>query len=416
MLITGAYAMVVGARMGPFFTATDTGWYIRLASGDIHGVMQPFASRQLGPAVARFLVWGLHWPLQRAFLLQGTVSLAVLLAVILLLMMRTATPRWMLAAVAVVPFWPQLYYGLVLPDLWYAALVAVFLVLLARRHFLTAACMMFPLMLSRESTSLLLVCFLIAGWRPLRWRGRLLAVGAALGGMMIVQHLTAHNPGNKEHLPEFVYMLSKVPWNFVRNITGIEPWSNVYPQLCSVPVWQHSLQWGPVHAIGVCGISDWLPVVTVYEIVSVFGLLPLLAAFLWWRSRHDKGRSLLLNFCLLYGGITVLLSPVLGAGVGRLLGYGWPFCLVALPLLFDELRERYAEALRSKGTVASLGLLGLHLPACALAAATPSLPIAAFGAGLWVGGFLLLRWWFGPTVEGAGKRLQNNPQGTYGEA
>ena len=408
-VITGAYAFAAGLWGRSFLTMTDVGWYIRLASGDIHRVMQPFASRQLGPAVVRFLSWALHWPVERAFVLEGTISMIVLVAVVYLLMMRTTAPRWILAAVAVVPFWPQLYFGLGLPDLWYAAMIAIFLMLLAQRHFLAAAFMMLPLMLSRESTSLVLVCFLIAGWRPLGWRGRLLALGSALAGTVFIQHLTAHNPGNREHLPQSVYMLSKIPWNFMRNVLGIIPWSNVYPQLCRAPVWQHSLELGPIHAIGVCGISENQSIMALFELTTVFGLLPLLTIFLWWRSRRQKGRSLLLNFCLLYGGVSVLLSPLLGAGVGRLLGYSWPFCLVALPLLFDDLRQRYAAALGSKGMVAGLGFLSLHGLACALSAALPTLTPAGVGVGLWVAGYLLLRWWFGTAEESPEKRLPGNP-------
>ena len=408
-VITGAYAYAAGLWGRSFLIMPDVGWYMRMASGDIYRVMQPFASRQLGPAVVRFLSWVLHWPVERAFLLEGTISMILLVAVVYLLMVRTTAPRWILAAVAVVPFWPQLYFGLGLPDLWYAAMIAIFLMLLAQRHFLAAACMMLPLMLSRESTSLVLVCFLIAGWRPLRWPGRLLALGSAMAGTVFIQHLTAHNPGNREHLPQSVYMLSKIPWNFMRNVLGVTPWSNVYPQLCRVPVWQHSLELGPVHAIGVCGVSGKQSTMAVFELTTVFGLLPLLTIFLWWRSRRQRGRSLLLNFCLLYGGISVLLSPLLGAGVGRLLGYSWPFCLVALPLLFDDIRQRYAVALDSKGVVAGLGFLCLHGLACALSVATATLLPAGVGVGLWVAGYLLLRWWFGAAAEDAEKRLPGNP-------
>jgi len=416
VLITGTYAIASGMRLGSFFHMSDIVWYIHLASGKTDNVMQPFASRQLGPAVVRLLAWMLHWTVQSAFVLQGTASLIVMLGVVYFLMVRTSAPGWILAAVAVVPFWPQLYYGLVLPDIWYAALISIFLLLLARRHFLAAACMMFPLMVSRESTSLVLVCFLLAGWRPLRWSGRLLALGSALAGTVLVQHLTAHNPGNKEHLPESIYLFSKVPWNFLRNVAGVDPWSNVYPELCRVPVWQHSVKLGPIHAIGVCGYPNGLPVMALLQMASVFGLLPLLGGFLWWRSRRQRERSLLLNFCLLYGGVSLVLAPLLGVAISRLFGYGWPFCLIALPLLFDDVRRRYGAALTARSGAAGVGFLGLHVAACALTIEAPTMWAVAAGVGLWVGGYGVLRWWFGATAEGAGKRLQGNPAGAVAEA
>ena len=410
IVVTAAYAIVGARYFGSIFSMSDVGWYLRMAAGDSHSVMQPFASRQLGPAVVRVLARLLHWPVQSAFLLQGVVSLIVVLATVYALIVRSAAPRWVLVAVALVPFWPQLFVGLVLPDLWYAAMVSIFLLLLWRKHFLIAACMMFPLMVSRESTSLLLVCLLIAGWRPLRWPGRLLALGTALAGTLLVQHLTAHNPGNFERLPESVYILSKVPWNFLRNILGIVPWSNVNTFMCPVPIWQHSLHLGSIHAVGVCGFSISQPAAVLDAALTTFGLLPLLGAFLWWRTRSHKGRSVFLRFCLLYGGISLLLAPMLGAWASRLFGYGWPFCLIAVPLLFNDLGELYGEALASKRAVAGLGFLGLHLVACRLDFENLDLPMIAFILGLYLAGFGLLRWWLGPPVRDVGNRFQSNPR------
>lgn len=410
VLITGALAIVVGMKLGKSFRISDVGWYLRLSFGDPgHKVAQPFASRQLGPAVVRLFAWMLHLPQQKVFVAQGVISLALTLAVVYGLALRTTAPRWMLLAMATVPFWPQLYMGLALPDLWYAALLSVFLLLLWRKHFLWASLMMFPLMVSRESTSLTLACFLIAGWRDLRWRGRLLAFGSALAGTVLVQRLTAQSPGNREHLPESIYMLTKAPWNFVRNFLGLEPWSDVLP-LCPVPTWQHSLHVGPVHAIGICKFSANLPATSVWAALSTFGLLPLLTVFFWWRTRKVKNRGLLLRFSLLYGAACLVMAPLLGVWMSRLFGYGWPFCLVALPMLFDDVRTRDAAVLKSKRSVAVLGLLALHLAACQIAFEAAAVEWSVLLVGLYIAGYALLRWWFGPPVPDAGKRLHSNPQ------
>ena len=418
--ITAAYAIAAARFEGSIFGMSDVGWYLRMASGDTHSIMQPFASRQLGPAVVRLIAGLLHWTVQQAFLLQGAVALLVTLAVVFALMMQSAAPRWMLAAVAVVPFWPQLYVGLVLPDLWYAALLSVFLLLLARRRFLAAACMMFPLMISRESTSLTLVCLLIAGWRPLRWPGRLLALGSGLAGTLLVQRLTAHNPGNIERLPQSMYLLAKAPWNLLRNVLGISPWSNVDGYLCRVPMWQHNFHLGPLHAVGVCGFSLEQPRDSLGAALTTFGLLPLLAVFLWTRSRRagvrDTGnsgaedRSLLIRFCLIYGGVSLLLAPMLGAWATRLFGYSWPLSLVAVPLLFRGLGEAYGEALAVKKAAAAMVFLGLHLITCVLGFQGVTYTVAGVAVVLYFLGFAVLRWWFGPPARRDGKRLQRNPQ------
>ena len=411
VLITGAFAILIGIRLGDSFKISDVGWYLQLSYGDQgHKVVQPFASRQLGPAVVRLFAWMLRWPQPRVFVVQGVVSLAVTLATVYVLALRTAMHRWMLAAMALVPFRPELYLGLAMPDLWYAAMLSVFLLLLWRKHFLIAAFMMFPLMVSRESTSLTLVCFLVAGWRDLRWRGRLLAFVSALAGTMLVQRLTALDPGNREHLPESLYLLSKAPWNFMRNIMGVEPWSNVFPQLCRVPMWQYSLHAGPVQAIGICRFWILLPMTALAAGLSTFGLLPLLTAFLWRRTKMVQERSTLLRFALIYGAACLLMAPLLGVWMPHLFGYGWPFGLVALPLLFEDVKALYPEALTSKRAVAGVGFLALHLVACGLAFLWASVVVDSTLVGLYLAGFALLRWWFGSPVPGVGKRLHSNPQ------
>jgi hypothetical protein len=411
LLVTGAFAIVIGMKLGNSFRLSDVGWYLRLSYGDPgHKVMQPFASRQLGPAMVRLFAWILHWPQAKVFVWQGMISLLVTLIVMYGLALRTFMPRWMLTAMALVPFWPQLYLGLVLPDLWYTALLSVLLVLLLRKHFLLAALIMFPLMVSRESTSLTLVCFLIAGWHHLRWRDRLLAIGSALAGSLLVQRLTALSPGNREHLPESVYILSKAPWNFTRNILGIQPWSNVYPQLCRVPVWQHSLQAGPVHAIGVCGFNILLPCTVLATALSTFGLLPLLTAFFWWRTRHTGDRSFLQSFCLVYGAACFIIAPLLGVSMAHLFGYSWTFSLVALPMLFGDMATRYPSLLTSKRAASGLGILGMHLAACGLAFAGPSALVDVALIAIYLFGFSLLRWWFSPAVQEDFNPLQDNPQ------
>jgi hypothetical protein len=385
-------------------------------------VTQPFASRQLGPAVVRLLAALLHWPIKRTFVLQGILSLLFTLTTIYALVLKSSAPRWIIAAIAFVPFWPQLFVGLALPDLWYAAVLCIFLLLLARNELLAAACMMFPLMVSRESTSLTLVCFLIAAWKPLRWPGRLLAFAAAAAGSLVVGHITAHNPGNVEHLPQSIYMLGKVPWNFGRNILGLELTSNVF-QRCIPPAWQMNFHFGPIRTIGVCGFLPQQPIDGFAAATTTFGLLPLLAAFLWWRSRKSRSaaapvppRAVMLRFCLIYGTTSLLISPLLGAWPTRLFGYGWPLCLIAAPLLFGEVSSLYAAALTGKRAWAGLAFLTLHLAACAVGMLIYTVTAVYAGIALYLAGFALLRWWFGPGLKAPKNRDPNPPDRVSTEA
>jgi hypothetical protein len=229
------YAMFSVAHLESVYVAGDARFYLGIATGDYSQVMQPFASRQLGALLVTGLMHLLHCSVERGFAYEGTASIVVMLVVVYYLVLKTAAPRWMLFAIAFVPFWSFLLQDLVLPDLWYSALLAVMLLMLDGEHLLAAAIMMFPLMLSRESTSLTLVCFLIAAWTRLSWRDRAVAVISTVVGSVVVKHLAARAQPNSEHLPESIYMLAKVPWNFMNNILGLAPWSNVNTQFAASP-------------------------------------------------------------------------------------------------------------------------------------------------------------------------------------
>jgi hypothetical protein len=366
--------------------------YTAIARGDSAHVMQPFVSRQLGAIVAGAAAHLLHWSVEQAFFLQAVTALVFTLAILLAIAIKTLAPRWMLLAIVVVPFWvPQVQF-FTLPDAWYTALLAVLLVLLLLDRLGAAALMMFPLMLSRESTSLTLVCFLIAAWGRLRWRDRLAAVGASVAGSWIVGRLTAGSLANQEHIPQAIYLLMKAPWNFLRNIAGVQPWSNVNTELCAVPRYSVPLHVGTMTAIGTCGFSALGLKMWVVAIFLNFGLLPVLVAVLWWRHRHWPARSVLLRFVLLYGAVSFALAPMLGTWMIHLLGYGWPLFFVALPLLLDEFP---GLPLRGVRAWAGLGFFALHVVACETAR---WFLLEWYGPGqlvLWAGGWWLARLWVG---------------------
>ena len=386
-----ALAIAIAMRLQPFFGIADASEYLELASGNVRGVMQPFASRPLGALLAHALAGLLHTTIYVGYYAEAAIALLVLLAAVCWLMLGSAAPRWMLFGVMVVPTWVTLVQNLVFPDLFYAALLAVVLVLLAREHFFAAALMMFPLMLTRESTSLTLLCFLLAAWASLRWRDRVAAMLAAAAGSVVVSRFSAAAQPNVEHLPEAVYILAKIPWNFLRNVLGVLPWSDANSELCAVPVWSFPFHLGPVHALGVCGVSIQQQLVALDVTLGNFGLLPLLVLWIWWHGRRTaRPRSVLLRFTLLYGTVSFLLAPMLGAGFLHLVGYAWPLFLVALPQLFAPFRE-----LRGTGrqSWAAAVFFAVHLAVCAAAYWSALLPGIGLQLALWAAGFLLLRMW-----------------------
>jgi hypothetical protein len=394
------YAMYGISHSESVYIAGDARFYIAMATGDYSQVMQPFASRQLGALVVAGLMRLLHCTVETGFLLEGTASIAFTLVAIYYLALKTAAPRWFLFAMAFVPFWSFLLQDLVLPDLWYSALLALLLLMLQEEHMLAAAGMMFPLMLSRESTSLTLVCFLIAAWKRLRWTDRAVAVISALAGSVVVKHLATRAQPNSEHLPESIYMLAKVPWNFMNNVFGLVPWSNINTQFCAVPRWAFHVHLGAVHAIGICGFSviGWADISE--AVLSEFGLLPLLLGFLWWRGRKLNTPSVLLRFTLFYGAASLFLAPVLGTWFARLIGYAWPIFFVALPMLFDRIPHKPTTLGRE---CAGLGFFAAHMLLFSVAYRWFWITQLEVNLIIWTIGYFLLRYWLGKENRPSGR-------------
>jgi hypothetical protein len=386
-----AVGIGIGTHRQPFFLIADADKYLRLAAMGAVGVMQPFTSRQLAVLLARWIAKALGAPVEMGFLVEGFAGVAGTMLMSYWLLARTASPRWMLLAVAVLPAWVTQVQNLAYPDVLYATLLAAVFVLLAKERVFAAALMMFPLMLTRESTSLTLVCFLVAGWGMTRWRDRVAAVVATLVGSAVVGHLAKGSLPNAEGLPPAIYMFAKVPWNFLRNVVGILPWSNANTDLCQVPVWSFPFHYHRVQALGVCGFDTMQQLVELQVTLTNFGLLPLLVAVLWWRHRRWAGRSFLLRFSLLYGGASFVLSPLIGAGFVHLVGYAWPLFVVALPLLWQEFTSQPPVGRRA---MAAVGFCVVHVAVCAVSYWPPLLAGIWVELGLWVVAVGLLQvWW-----------------------
>jgi hypothetical protein len=398
-VLVGVGASLAIAPVRSVFDSPDSSHYLTIAAGHTEQVMQPFASRQLGARVAAALSGSRGGTLHTGFWIEAMLSLIIAMGATCWLAVRTAAPRWMLLALMLMPSWPRLVEYLALPDLWYAALLAVLLLLLAYERFMLSALMMFLLMLSRESTSLTLVCLLVACWplweKTKRWLYALAAIVSAAAGSFLIARLAADSRSNREHLPQALYLFAKLPWNFARNVLGVQPWSDANSDLCKVPVWSMPFHLGPVHSLGICGFSIGQQMWFIEGVLTNFGLLPLMAAVLWWRHRRREGRGVLLRFALIYGGVCFVLTPVLGAGMVHLLQYAWPLFLIAPPLLMNEFPMSQARGNRLAGA----GFLAVHLVLPAILLWPYFWSRLAMGLALWGIGWVCLQQWIPDIAE-----------------
>lgn len=376
-------AVWLACRMGTMFIQADAPYYLGMAAGK--PAMMPFASRQLGPLLARALDHLLHVGVREGFVVPGVISVLVLIVTTAWLLVRSGAPRWTLYLLGGLMFWGFEFHALVMPDLLYAALLCVFLLLLREKQTMAACLMMFPLMLSRESTLLTLVCFLVAGWRRLKLREVVAALASAGAAMVVVKRLTMDALPNLEHISPTLYLVAKMPWNFMRNVLGIRMWANLYPA-CPVPIWQSAVHFGPLKAVGICGYFPAAQAETFGLAMATFGLLPILA----WVLRKQMVKSwsagdLMLRFALVYGVLSYLMSPLLGESMLRLYAFGWPLFLIALPVLLGVSRANFTSAW------AAVAFVALHLfVTWSLAWAFPS-PMFEVTAVGWILGAILLR-------------------------
>ena len=399
-----AVAVLTSIHIGYLFRQADIPQYLALANGQ--PAMMPFASRQLGPLIVRALVSLLHVSVDTAFVIEGTVSMLIFFSTVLWYLLRSATPRFMIGAIVGLLFWTWQYSSLVLPDLLYAALLCIFIILLDRRRFYLAALMMLPLAVSRESTLLTLACFLVAGWRRLRIPHALTAVLATAAGIAVVRRLTATALPNNEHISPYLYLFAKMPWAFLKNFLGIYPWSNVYPE-CDVPVWQMPLHLGPIRAIGSCGFILNPVEQLVFFLLASFGLFPLLLLAIRKSVPHaaafPERNTVFFRFCLVYGTVSFALAGVLGESFQRLFAYSWPLFLVALPILLTAANVTF----RTNRAAILFLILHLVLSWSALYRFEPTLiPEQIL---LWLVGYLLLRRTLVKSASGHASFLAGTP-------
>jgi hypothetical protein len=353
-----AIAVPAGYAGGAAYTRVDSEWYLYIAQGNTKASMHPFAARQLGPLVVRALAAVTHASLLHCFLLLGIVSLLTTAAICGWLLIRQGAGWLELLAVGGTFFWSATFGSFMLPDTFAAALLAIFLALLWKRKYTWAICMLLPMFVGRESTVLVLICLLIAGWRFLSWLQRGLSVLLSATGMFIVHQLTAHSLPNHEQINPLLYMAGKMPWNFVSNVLAMGPWMSAFTGFCSTPWWSFQLpagmQLGGSHFIGVCGWTPmWHARLLLIPLCS-FGLLPLLTLFLArYHRRLFWGDDLFRRFCVIYGVVTFAMAPLLGRSMERLFLYSWPLFLLITPVLVSR-------AFRNKNVPWKL-LLVLHL-------------------------------------------------------
>ena len=306
-------------------------------------------------------------------MLLGVVCLIALLALLAAMLWSWRAPLLIFAAIFLMPFWVDIFHDYYLPDLLHATILAAILLCLLFGHTGWALLLLFPAYLARESTLLVALCLIFAGWRRVRVHSALIGILAIFLAGLVSRHYGQAGAGSAHGVSGGVYILGKLFWSFFKNVLGLPLWSSTLPE-CS-PVWVKAIpsgfHLGSIRVIGLCPPSAWGPARLLLAWFGVFGIGPALTLAFWRRiaspppatDRRLPGESIVFRFCIVYGGISIVMAPLLGASADRLVAYGWPFYFVVLPWILSA-----AYDLRGQGSgLGPAGMLLLHLLTCWLA-------------------------------------------------
>jgi hypothetical protein len=394
-------ALLLGAR-GAFYSP-DAGAYRLLALGQNGAVVRPFAGRILGPAAAGWLGRLTGIGVDRGFFFFGIVCLVALLILMVMLLWFWRASTAVFAAIFLMPFWVDLFHDYYLPDLLHTAILAALLLLLASGRMTFAMLLLFPAYATRESTQLIVLCLIFAAWRRFPARAVVAGALAVASGALVSRHYGNLGAPGAQGMGSVAYLLGKIGWSFFHNILGLPLWSNTLAE-CKNPVWVASLPYGyhfgAVRMIGLCQPSAWGPARVLLSWFGIFGIGPALVIAFFrpllafarasgasFPSRGSQGSvtdglMIAYRFSVIYGLISLLLAPLLGASTDRLVEYAWPLFFVALPVYLAV----HPRVVRGIGRSRAGWLLALHLAVCWMAwlafrnQSTPGYIYAGFAA------------------------------------
>src|SRR5689334_6881535 len=141
LMVAAAVAYAWQMRSVPF--DGDSQHYIDIANGDIAKVTKPFTMRLLQPVVAGQLSRTTGIKVDTAFFLTNVISIAVLTIVGLVLVLNHIRSVGLAAAIVLCPMVLSRFRETYMPDLFHAAIAAVFFLLLIRTKWLYAMPLLF---------------------------------------------------------------------------------------------------------------------------------------------------------------------------------------------------------------------------------------------------------------------------------
>jgi hypothetical protein len=349
-LLISLFVIIITWKPVPYLFPDDH-FYIELAKGNIQSVPKPFSTRVLYPMLVQLFATGGGISTDQSFLVWGILSIVILCVSVCLIISKSNTPNTLLVAVVILlsPLLLSLFRDFYVPDLFYAALLGLYFLFLfeyagSSKMFRGASLVViFLLYMTRESTILLVFSIAIVGiYRKSERRYSYAVIIAALIGMLASSLAGRLGNPNIHAINDVLYMSLKIPYNFLKNILGVQLWTNTFASqvggacrpvgTINLPAW---LTLGSINSIGVCPFSPIHPLFTLTTLLTTFGVAPtILVYFLFMDFKKILLKSpLWLIVALIYGLISFFMGALVGASIERLVGYAWPGFWLATPVL-----------------------------------------------------------------------------------
>jgi len=319
------------------YRSDDSGWYLKMASGQGQEVPAPFSGRLLHTNLAATIHQRFGLPIETAFLFIAVLATTCWVGCATRILRDAGQPAAVAAILSASWLVAATLRDATLPDALNTALIALALAVAIRNRWYALPILVLAI-LGRETTAVLAIVMAVLAWRARDRRFAIAAMAAALAGLFVVRVLAT--AANTHALGAGVYLLLKFPFNLARNALGLEFWTNTLPY-CE-PVWVRDLpaylHMGSVERIGFCGFNGVRPLTLLASWIGLFGIVP---GWLWGRRRQVAvrwaGTPAALQAALVYGVGMSLLAPAAGTALPRLIGYGWPAFWLAGPLLAGAL-------------------------------------------------------------------------------
>jgi hypothetical protein len=346
VLILGIASLYYWHVLPEMFNEPDSAAYIKLAEGRLSEVGKPFSNRLTCPTLARFISRSTGWSLDASFFALNFAFAAVWISLGLGWIFRRTRSFALATAIVLTPVTLLYAREIYNADCVHAALTIIFFLLLARRLWWAAIPVLFLLQITNEATMLLTLVFVLVCAYHRMWKLALAGILVTGLGIGVVGHYAKQGKGNIHDQGTLVYLVGKVPFNFLTNVCGLRMWTNThaendpaaYPNepmfKVDVPKW---IPTGRMRQVGIYALDYLAPLRSAGVMFTIFGVMPVVALFAIvrrrWRLVRDDGLSFIALLTLVYGVLAYLLGPSLGAGYFRLTSRGWPLAWIAVPEL-----------------------------------------------------------------------------------